>query len=105
MTDSEKTANIVLSPHAQMEAHQEAIRPLWDEAFQSPVVNEYRPGDIVWMFDHYNTARIIGRDTGDDGGWLVETSDADGAVQQYAYPVAWLRPAKAEMVFRWPEVK
>lgn len=86
---------------AALTAHSEAIIAPHTIAFKGPVVESYRVGDIVWMWDHYNTATIVGPSRKVDRDWIVSTTDADGSVSTYSYKAAWLRPAAAPSVFTW----
>lgn len=92
-----------------MQAHQDRIKPMWEAAFSQPPPSTYQPGDVVWLLDHYSTARVINAVPRTNGGlgyhWLVETSFADGSAIQFEYDADWLRPALEEVVFHWPEVK
>jgi len=83
-----------------LNTHADAIQPLHRAAWRGPVVTSYATGSVVWMWDHYNTAVIIGPGI-KSGTWRVETQDADGAINRYTYPSVQLRPALHPMVFTW----
>lgn len=87
-------------PFAAIDAHVEAIKPAHIEAWRGPVVRDYSPGDVVWMWDWYNTAIIEGPGRKPDH-WAITTTDADGAASRYEYPSGQLRPASAPVEFRW----
>lgn len=84
-------------------AHTEAIQAPHRAAFQLSVVEVYSPGDVVWMWDHYNTATVL-RPSRVPGEWIVATSDADGSISEYSYKPEWLRPAVEACVFVWPSI-
>lgn len=90
-------------PFAQVDAHIEAIKPAHQAAWLGPVVRDYQPGSVVWMWDHYNTARVVGPSAERDDHWQVVTTDADGSESSYEYPSGQLRPAIAPVEFRWTE--
>jgi len=83
-----------------LNAHTAAIQPLHRAAWRGPVVTDYQVGACVWMWDHYNTAAIVGPGSR-PGTWAVETQSADGAIDRFTYPVSQLRPALRPMVFTW----
>lgn len=72
--------------------HQEAFKN------QHDCPREFKYGDVVWLYDHYNTGTIISHQEYDDG-WMVRTTDADGSVHEYAYQSSWLAHAKTERRF------
>jgi hypothetical protein len=88
---------------AQVDAHIEAIRPAHQEAWRGPVVRDYQPGALVWLWDHYNTATVEGPGRRPDS-WVVTTTDAEGEISKYEYPSGQLRPAAAPVEFRRSEV-
>lgn len=81
-------------------AHIESITPAHRAAFQGPVARDYQIGSPVWMYDHYNTARIEGSGTAADT-WDIVITDADGTVSKYQYRSAHIRPAAAPVEFHW----
>lgn len=81
--------------------HLEAVREPWDTAFSGPIVHDYKPGDHVWLYDHYNTGVIVCEVPGHQGTWRLTTTHADGDVSEFEYPASWLRPAAAPVVFTW----
>lgn len=106
--DAEEILNTDATDWQKMERWQEHIKPLWEAAFwpHPPLVElkrDYNPGGIVWMYDHYNTAVIMGqvRSFDDDGSniYTVRTVDSDGSVHEYDYNIKQLRPADEPHVF------
>lgn len=89
-------------PFALIEAHIAAITPAHRDAFAGPVARDYKPGDVVWLYDHYNTAVVRSHRAVIGGGWVVVTTDADGSTSTYDYPADRLRPAVTSVEFRWP---
>lgn len=85
---------------AALSAHADAIQPLHLAAWRGPVVTDYQVGAVVWLWDHYNTATIVGPGS-EPGTWLVSTPDADGEPEQFAYPATRIRPALKACVFTW----
>lgn len=88
---------------AALDAHTESIQALHQAAWRGPVVTDYQVGDVVWMWDHYNTA-VIERAGTEPGTWRIATQDADGTIDRYTYPAGQLRPALAPTVFVWASV-
>ena len=94
---------------AEFQKHQEKITPLWNAAFRQAATLEYKPGDLVWLIDHYNTAVIVGPHVNDFTGakslvnFDIETVDADGQVCRWTYAVEKLRLALEALQFVWPE--
>lgn len=84
-----------------VQAHIDRITPEHREAFRGPIPLTYAVGDLVWMWDHYNTAVVVTVVSG--GRVKVRTSDADGSTQTYDYKPAHLRPAARTVEFRWSE--
>lgn len=85
---------------ALVDAHLESIKPAHQAAFDGPVVRDYAVGAIVWMWDHYNTAVIVGPGV-KAGTWDITTTDADGSTSSYRYSSGQLRPAVEPVEFRW----
>lgn len=100
MTNQDLTAASETNYFAIVNAHIQSITPAHRTAFSGPVVRDYKVGDLVWMYDHYNTARIEGPGTAVDT-WDIVTTDVDGTVNKYQYRSAHLRPAVASVEFRW----
>lgn len=99
LTRCEATAPAT-NPFAVIAAHIEAIKPAHQAAWRGPVVDSYPAGSLVWLWDHYNTAVVVGPGA-ESGSWLVSASDADGIVSTYEYPAGQLRPAAEPVEFRW----
>lgn len=78
--------------------HSEAILIPHGKAWNGPVRHDYQAGEVVWMWDHYNTAVIVGPGRNADT-WRVTTQDADGSAHEYEYDAGSLRPAKGQCVF------
>lgn len=72
-------------------------------AFRTPKLpaSDYRPGDAVWMWDHYNTGLVK---EVRDGRVCVTTWAADGREMylEYQQP-GQIRPALSACVFIWPQ--
>lgn len=81
-------------------AHTDSIQAAHQAAWRGPVVTDYQPGAIVWMWDHYNTAVVEGVGS-TPGTWRVTTQDADGSTSTYEYASRQLRPALEACVFTW----
>lgn len=88
---------------AALNAHADAIQPLHKAAWRGPVIADYAVGACVWMWDHYNTAEVLGPGVRPNT-WKVRTQDADGTISHYTYPSGQLRPALHPMVFTWGSV-
>lgn len=107
---STQPANICLASEdhlipqpGSLEAHIAAIEAAHIAAFREPVWHQYQVGQVVWLYDHYNTGVILREVPGRQGTWQVSTTDANGEVTEYQHHSAWLRPAAASVEFRWPE--
>lgn len=92
----------ITDPFDAIEIHIQQIGPAHKTAFRGPVVRDYQPGAIVWIWDHYNTATVTGPGSAPDT-WAITTTDADGEVDAFEYKSAHLRPAAAPVEFRWSE--
>jgi hypothetical protein len=97
--------NHVDEPFALIDAHISSIKAACQEAWRGPVVESYAAGSVVWMWDHYNTAVVLGmghrRGSGDTDTWEIETWDADGERMVFEYEPSHLRPAVEPVQFRW----
>lgn len=100
MTNETDTAANETDPFLLVDAHIAAITPAHQAAFRADVVHDYHTGDVVWMWDHYNTAVISGPGSRADS-WAITTTDADGVESAYEYPSAQIRPASRVVEFRW----
>lgn len=87
------------SDAAALDAHTAAIQPLHRAAWRGPVT-DYAVGSCVWMWDHYNTAAVVGPGSR-PGNFVVETQSANGSIDRFTYPASHLRPALRPMVFTW----
>ncbi len=86
-----------------IDAHIATITPAHRAAFQAAGQARYAAGAVVWVYDHYNTARVLLPSI--EGSWVVELTDADGATWRTVYEGVDLRPAAAPVEFRWPADK
>lgn len=85
---------------AALNAHQEAITAPHKAAFRGPVVSPYAVGDVVWLWDDYSTATVVGQSS--NGNFLVRSVDCEGNESTLSYPAGQLRPALNPAVFIWP---
>jgi hypothetical protein len=83
-----------------LDAHAKAIETHWDAAFHGARPVGYSPGSIVWLYDHYNTAEVVGMLP--SGDVLVRMHGDHGQVDQVVeYKPEWVRPSShGEWVFR-----
>lgn len=82
-------------------AHTKSIEVPHRAAFSGPVVRDYQPGDIVWLFDHYNTGIVERTSSLRADWWIVTTTSVEGNAERLEYKSAWLRPATEARVFTW----